>query len=58
MNTFVNVTLQVPVDASGKLLLPDNLRVGGDLNLRGTAIRTIPQGVKVSGKIYGLEKSA
>ena len=58
MTTFVNVTLQVPVDASGKLLLPDNLSVGGGLDLSGTAIKEIPLGIKVGGKIYGLKKSA
>jgi hypothetical protein len=35
--------------------LPDNLSVGGSLFLTGTGIKTIPQGVKVTGKIYGLE---
>jgi hypothetical protein len=35
--------------------LPKNLSVGGDLDLSGTAVKTIPQGVKVGGQIYGLK---
>jgi hypothetical protein len=52
MTKFVNVTLQVPVDASGKLLLPENLSFGGDLNLRGTAIKALPDNLSVGGGLF------
>jgi hypothetical protein len=52
MTTFVNVTLQVPVDTDGKLLLPDNLCVGRDLYLRGEAITALPNNLSVPGDLY------
>jgi hypothetical protein len=51
MTTFVNVTLQVPVDTDGKLLLPDNLCVGRDLYLRGEAITALPNNLSVPGDL-------
>ena len=36
------LTIQVPLDDAGKLLLPDNLVVGGNLDLGGTPITALP----------------
>ncbi len=47
MTTFVKVTLDVPVDDAGRLLLPGNLTVGGNPDLTGTAISALPKNLKV-----------
>ncbi|WP_315806371.1 MULTISPECIES: hypothetical protein [unclassified Bradyrhizobium] len=43
--------MPVPLDEAGKLLLPDNLIVGGDLDLSGTPIEALPENLTVGGNL-------
>ncbi|WP_316201420.1 MULTISPECIES: hypothetical protein [unclassified Bradyrhizobium] len=45
------LTMPVPLDEVGKLLLPDNLIVGGDLDLSGTPIEALPENLTVGGDL-------
>lgn len=55
MTQFVEVTMlltmQVPLDETGKLLLPDNLTVGGDLDLGGAPVTALPDNLTVMGDL-------
>lgn len=55
MPQYVEVTMQVnfsvPLDDDGKLLLPDNLIVLGDLDFSGTPISALPENLTVSGNL-------
>jgi hypothetical protein len=45
------LTMPVPLDEAGKLLLPDNLTVGGNLDLSNTPTVALPDNLTVVGDL-------